>query len=132
MARPGQSGHLYRTARAGRVAARPQPRVESAVPSGHSSPVVWGDRIFLTAAIEGEPIPGQKAVAHTVEGKPFVHPDSVAADRKHTLKVLALETRTGKTVWEQTVYEGPVYDARHRESSFAGPTAATDGTMVYA
>ena len=58
----------------------------------------------------------------------WIHPDSVAADRKHTLKVLALDAKTGKIVWEQTAYEGTVYDARHRRSSFAGPTAATDGT----
>ena len=30
--------------------------------------------------------PGRKAVEHTMEGKPWVHPDSVAADRKHTLQ----------------------------------------------
>jgi outer membrane protein assembly factor BamB len=99
---------------------------------GHSSPVVWGDRIFVTAAIEGDVIPGAKAVEHSMGGKPFVHPDSVAADRKHTLKVLALDARTGKTVWEQNAYEGPVHDARHRRSSFAAPTAATDGTTVFA
>jgi outer membrane protein assembly factor BamB len=46
--------------------------------------------------------------------------------------VLALETKTGKVVWEQTAYEGPVFDARHRRSTFAGPTASTDGEMVYA
>ena len=61
-----------------------------------------------------------------------MHPDSVAADRKHTFKVLALDAKDGKTVWEQTAYEGPVYDARHRASSFAGPTPATDGKMVFA
>ena len=99
---------------------------------GHSSPVVWGDRIFLTTAIEGEVVPDAKAVPHTLGGKEFVHPDSVGADRKHTLRVLALETRTGKIVWEQTAYEGTVHDARHRRSSFAAPTAATDGAMVYA
>ena len=99
---------------------------------GHSSPVVWGDRIFLTAAIEGDVIPGAKAVDHVVDGKPWIHPDSVAADRKHTLKVLALDAKTGKVVWEQTAYEGPVYDARHRRSSFAAPTAVTDGKRVFA
>ena len=62
-----------------------------------------------------------------MEGKPWVHPDSVAADRKRTFKVLAIEAKDGKTVWERTAYEGPVYDARHRASSFAGPTPATDG-----
>jgi outer membrane protein assembly factor BamB len=100
--------------------------------SGHSSPVVWGDRIFLTAAIEGDVIPGAKAVDHVVDGKPWVHPDSVAADRRHTLKVLALDAQKGTIVWEQTAYEGTVYDARHRRSSYAAPTPVTDGTRVFA
>ena len=102
------------------------------LPPGHSSPIVWGNRLFLTAAIEGEVVAGAKAVGHTVEGQVWVHPDSVAADRSHTLKVLALDASTGKVLWERTAYEGTVYDARHRRSSFAGPTAVTDGTMVYA
>jgi outer membrane protein assembly factor BamB len=101
--------------------------------TGASSPVVWGDRIFVTAQIEGEVIPGQRAVKHK-QGKEedWIHPDSVAADKKHTLKVISLDAKTGKVLWEQTAYEGPVYDARHRRSSFAGATAATDGQMVYA
>ncbi len=101
--------------------------------SGHSSPVVWGNRIFLTAVIEGEAIPGARAVKHRQEkDEDWVHPDSVAADRRHTFKVLALDASSGMVVWEHTPYEGPVYDARHRRSSFAAPTAATDGTMVFA
>jgi outer membrane protein assembly factor BamB len=103
---------------------------KASVPPGHSSPVVWGDRIFLTAAVEGDVIPGAKPVEHIVDGKPWVHPDSVAGDRRHTLKVLALDATTGKVVWDRTAYEGAVHDARHRRSSFAGPTPVTDGTMV--
>jgi outer membrane protein assembly factor BamB len=99
------------------------------LPHGYSSPVVWNDRLFLTSAIEGEAIPGQ--IPESVRIKQ-PHPDSVAGDKKHTLKVLALDTKTGKTVWEQTAYEGPVFDARHRRSTFAGPSAVTDGKMVYA
>ena len=102
------------------------------LPPGHSSPVVWGDRIFVTAAIEGEVARGAKPVEHLMDGKPWIHPDSVAGDRKHTLKVLAVDAKTGKVVWDRTAYEGPVYDARHRRSSFAGPTPATDGTLVFA
>jgi outer membrane protein assembly factor BamB len=102
------------------------------LPSGHSSPVVWGDRIFVTAAIEGDVVPGAKAVGHTVDGQVWIHPDSVAADRAQTLKVLALDARSGKVLWERTAYTGAVYDARHKRSSFAGPTAITDGHLVYA
>ncbi len=99
------------------------------LPHGYSSPIVWRDRIFLTSAIEGDVIPGQ--IPESVRIKQ-PHPQSVAGDRKHTLKVLALDTATGKLVWEQTAYEGPVFDARHQRSTFAGPTAVTDGRMVYA
>ena len=99
------------------------------LPHGYSSPIVWEDRIFLTSAIEGEAIPGQ--VPQSVKiNQP--HPQSTAGDKKHALKVLALDTKTGKVVWEQTAYEGPVFDARHQRSTFAGPTAVTDGKMVYA
>jgi outer membrane protein assembly factor BamB len=105
---------------------------KTALPAGHSSPIVWENRIFLTAAIEGEVVPGAKAVNHTVDGQVWLHPDSVAADKKQTLKLLSLDAGSGKVLWERTAYEGVVYDARHRRSSFAGPTAATDGTMVFA
>lgn len=100
-----------------------------ALPHGYSSPIVWGDRIFLTTALEGELAPG--VVPESVRIK-MPHPESVAGDKKHTLKLLALEASTGKIVWEQTAYDGPVFDARHRRSTFAGPSAITDGTMVYA
>lgn len=100
--------------------------------SGHSSAVVWGDRVFVTAAIEGDPVPGARAVAHTMDGKPWVHPDSVGADRTHTLQVLALDAASGRILWSRTAFEGTVHDARHRRSSFAGPTPATDGRLVYA
>lgn len=102
---------------------------KTALPHGYSSPVVWGDRIFLTSAIEGEAVPG--VVPESVRiNQP--HPQSVAGDKKHTLKVLALDTKTGTIVWDQTAYEGPVFDARHQRSTFAGPSAATDGKLVFA
>ena len=99
---------------------------------GHSSPVVWGDRIFLTTAIEGEVVPGAKAVTHMDEGKEFVHPDAVGADRKHKFEVLAIDAKTGKILWEKVAFEGTPYDSAHRKASFASPTAATDGERVYA
>src|SRR5262245_48861285 len=57
---------------------------------GHSQPIVWGNRIFLTTDIEGEAVPGAKAVEHKIEGQVFVHPDSVGANRKHTFKVICI------------------------------------------
>ena len=100
---------------------------------GQSQPIVWGNRIFLTADVEGGPAPaGHQAPVHLMEGEPWVHPDSVGADRRHTFKVLALDLETGAPIWEQTAYEGPVFDNVHRRGSYAAPTMATDGALVYA
>src|SRR5580700_8082654 len=55
---------------------------------GHSSPVVWGNRVFLTTDIEGEVVPNKVIPKHTVMGRPFRNPDSNGADHKHTIKVL--------------------------------------------
>jgi outer membrane protein assembly factor BamB len=99
---------------------------------GHSSPIVWGQRIFLTTAVEGDVVPGAKAVAHVIDGKEFVHPDGVGADRRQTLKVLALDRGDGRILWERTAWEGTPYDTRHKKGSFASPTPVTDGRLVYA
>jgi uncharacterized protein (DUF1330 family) len=99
---------------------------------GHSSPIVWGNKIFLTTAIEGAFVPGAKAVKHMDGDKEFLHPDSIGADHKHTFKVICLNAETGKILWEQTAYEGTPYDNRHRKSSFAASTPVTDGKLVYA
>ena len=98
----------------------------------HSSPIVWGNRIFLTTAVEGAEVAGAKAVKHQIDGKDFIHPDSVGANKKHTFKVMALDRDSGKLIWQQTAWEGTPYDDRHRKSSYAASTPATDGKMVYA
>ncbi|HEX9260802.1 MAG TPA: PQQ-binding-like beta-propeller repeat protein [Acidimicrobiales bacterium] len=106
---------------------------KTAIPGrGYSSPVVWGDRIFLTTAIEGDVVPGAKAVKHTMEGQEFTHPDGVGADRQHTFKLLALDAASGRILWESAAWEGTPYDTRHRRGSFAAPTPVSDGTLVYA
>jgi outer membrane protein assembly factor BamB len=99
---------------------------------GHSSPIVWGNKVFLTTAIEGPFVHGASAVKHIDEGKDYLHPDSVGADHKHLFKVLCFDRETGKILWEQTAFEGTPYDNRHRKASFASSTPATDGKYVYA
>ncbi len=110
-------------------------QVEDAHPGlGHSSPIVWGKKIFLTTALDGEVIPGRTAgVTHKMsDGSDFVHPDAVGANLKHTFKVICLDRDTGKILWERVAYEGPVYDSRHKKASFASSTPATDGKYVFA
>jgi len=99
---------------------------------GHSSPIVWENKIFLTTAVEGDVVPGAKAVKHMDGDKEFLHPDSVGADRKHSFKVIGLDRQSGKVLWESVAWEGTPYDNRHRKSSYAASTPATDGKLVYA
>src|SRR5262245_36224569 len=99
---------------------------------GHSSPIIWGERIFLTTALEGEVIPGAMPPKHRLGDAEYVHPDSVGATRHHTLKVICLGRRSGKLLWERTAYTGRVYDDRHRKATYADGTPVTDGAYVYA
>lgn len=98
---------------------------------GHSSPIVWGRRVFLTTSIEGPVVPGAEAVRHIRNGQEYRHPDSVGADRSHVLKLLCLDAETGKILWEKTVYEGTVHDNRHRKNTYASTTPVTDGKYVF-
>ena len=94
---------------------------------GHSSPVVWGNRIFLTTSIEGAEVPGRKAPDHLdFNLKPgYFHEDSVGVDYAYTLKVIAVDAANGKIVWERPVHDGPVFDNRHRKNTYASSTVVT-------
>jgi outer membrane protein assembly factor BamB len=109
---------------------------KAAVPGrGHSSPIVWGDRVFLTTSIEGGPAPeGHRPPIHPdfSHNPGYLHPDSVGSNRLYTLKVLAFDAKSGRQVWDHTPYDGVMFDDRHRKNTYASPTMVTDGTLVYA
>lgn len=99
--------------------------------AGHSSPVIVGNRIFLTAAVEGAVIEGHVPVKHTRKNEPYLHPDSVAGTRSHELRVLALDAKTGKVLWSKTAYEGKMFDDRHRKNTYASSTPVSDGKHLF-
>ncbi len=97
---------------------------------GHSSPVVRDGRVFLTAAVAGEVIPGHEPPVHVRGGEVYLHPASVAGTRRHRLLALAYDAETGEELWRRTVRDGPVYDNRHRGNTYASPTPLADGERV--
>src|SRR5262245_1310414 len=101
---------------------------------GHSSPVVWGNLVFVTTAIKGEQVPGRKAQVHLdFQKKPgYVHEESMDIDFRHTLKVYAVNATTGAVRWERVAYDGVMFDDRRRQNTFASPTMAVDGERAYA
>jgi outer membrane protein assembly factor BamB len=98
---------------------------------GLSSPVVWGDRIFLTTDVEGEAVEGVPP-KHRIRGEPFRHPDSTGMNHKHILKLMSFDTKSGKQLWERTAYNGTVADEIHKFNTYASATTVTDGKFVYA
>jgi outer membrane protein assembly factor BamB len=90
-----------------------------------SSPIVWGDRVFLTTAI-GE-AQGQKLRTGL-----YGDVEPVNDQSKHVWKVIALDRATGKVVWEREALTGIPRGKRHPKSSQATPTPATDGKHVVA
>src|SRR6266404_7167434 len=90
-----------------------------------SSPVVWGDRVFVATAISSDP-------KQTLRTGLFGDTDSVNDSSPHQWKLLALDKKTGKILWEQTTRQGAPKTKRHPKSSQASPTPVTDGKVVVA
>lgn len=92
---------------------------------GHSSPAVWGDRVFITTAVSSDPDPQLKVGLYG-----DIMP--VQEDAPQRWQVLCLDKNTGKILWEQTAHEGVPKVRRHPKSTHANSTPATDGRHVVA
>jgi outer membrane protein assembly factor BamB len=92
---------------------------------GWSSPIVWGDRVFLTAVVEE----GKKSEPPQ---KGFFMAPPADVNAKYQWKVLCLDLISGKILWERTVHEGAPPGPTHAKNSYASETPTTDGERVYA
>jgi outer membrane protein assembly factor BamB len=96
---------------------------KTAIPGlAHSSPVVWGDKVFITTAVST----GKDETRYGLFGD--VAP--VKDDPKHIWKVYALDKLTGKILWERIAYEGLPKVKRHPKSTHADSTPVTDGKYL--
>jgi outer membrane protein assembly factor BamB len=91
----------------------------------HSSPVVWGNRIFVTSAVSSDP---------NATFRPGLYGDGDASkdNSQHRWMLYAMDKRTGKVLWEQIAYQGVPVEKRHIKSTYANSTPATDGRVVVA
>lgn len=108
------------------VAAGRNIRWKTPIPGlSHSSPIVWGDRIFLTTAVDQSGTPELRVGL-------FGDISEAEGDGPQEWKVLCLDKNTGEILWERTAHTGAPRMPRHTKSTHANPTAATDGTHVVA
>jgi outer membrane protein assembly factor BamB len=99
---------------------------KAAIPGrGHSTPVVWGDRIFLTTAV-----PTGKTGNMPSDGR---HPNGGAgANQEQQFTVICLDKKTGKTVWQKIAKTAVPHEGYHRMyGSFASNAPVTDGQYLY-
>ncbi len=92
---------------------------------GHSSPVIWGSRVFLTTAVSA------KGTAPLKVGL-YGDPESADDNGPQQWKVLCLDKGTGRILWQQTAVEGVPQVRRHQKATHANCTVATDGTNLVA
>jgi outer membrane protein assembly factor BamB len=92
---------------------------------GWSSPIVWGEQVFLTSVVSLEPTEEPK------KGLYFGGDRKDAPDSVHQWKVYALDLATGKLNWERQVHEGKPDAPRHLKNSYASETPTTDGERLY-
>ena len=90
--------------------------------TGHASPVVWGDRIYLLTAI---PLASDGGPAAPDERRTAV-PGPVR------FVVMALDRGTGSTLWQRTALEAVPHEGTHRDGTWASASAVTDGRRVFA
>jgi outer membrane protein assembly factor BamB len=102
-------------------------RWKTALPGkGHSTPIVWGERVFLTTAI-----PYGAAVKPRYPNRPGAH-DNLDLTQPHEFVVLAVNRRDGKILWQQTVHKELPHEAGHLTASLASASPVTDGERVFA
>jgi len=118
--------------------------------SGCSSPVVCGDRIFVTTAIatdrDGAPAAGNEAEKPPAETPPSTPPGegprgqrqgrpgrgAAPPSKVHEFVVLAYDSRDGKEVWRTVVNECVPHEGAHPTGSLASGSPITDGERIYA
>src|SRR5262245_30661066 len=91
----------------------------------HSSPVVWGRRVFVTSAVSSDP---------KASFRPGLYGDGDASQDRSMQRwmIYALDKRTGKILWERKAHEGAPIEKRHIKSTYATSTPVTDGRIVVA
>ena len=123
---------------------------------GYSTPVVWGERIFLTTAIPtGKPAPSPPttesappttSLAASPGNQPPGDPARAGGEQRrgrgpggdprpqaeHKFDVICLDRKTGKVLWQRTAKVAAPHEGYHRAyGSFASNSPVTDGKYVY-
>jgi len=100
-------------------------RWKTSIPGlGHSSPIIWGDRIYLTTAVKPGKADLKVGLYGDIESSTDVGPQE--------WRVLAIDRANGKIVWDKLGYTAKPRIKRHPKGSHCSSTPATDGDRIVA
>ena len=100
---------------------------------GASTPIIWGDRIFLQTAIDvGPELPPRKELQNWQEDGTKIYQGLayVPSSRVKRLLLLSLDRRTGETIWERALHEEQPLEGRHPTNTWASASPSTDGEVL--
>ena len=100
-----------------------------------SSPVVWGDHVFVTTAIntvENETLLPVASYISRSNGGTMTFMDVSKPTAPHRWMLYDVDLKTGRIRWERDVHTGVPAKSRHLKNSYAAETPVTDGERVYA
>lgn len=102
-------------------------RWKIAIPgNGHSTPIVWGDRIFVTTAI-----PFGGVINSNHDHAPGAH-DNFQSIRQQNFVILAINRKDGSILWQRTLRSEQPHEGTHVTGSWASNSPVTDGERLYA
>jgi len=93
---------------------------------GHSSPVVWDERIFVTIAV-----PFDEPLEPRMSGVDGAH-DNLPVTSRHEFRVLAIDRSNGEIAWDTSVKRALPHEGGHVTASLASASPITDGERVFA
>lgn len=101
---------------------------------GFSSPIVSGDKIFLTTAVMIRTVAKKEAVAADLPAEQRAGwGGGAGTGAEYKFEVIAIDRRSGKTAWQRTATTAIPHEGHHqRYGSFASNSPVTDGKYVYA
>ncbi|MFY9152346.1 MAG: PQQ-binding-like beta-propeller repeat protein [Prolixibacteraceae bacterium] len=99
-------------------------RWKTAIPGlGHSCPVIWDDKIFVTTA-------ANSTNSESLKIGLYGDIDEANDSLDHEFKVYCLDKNSGKIIWERVAHKGIPKSKRHTKASQANCTPATDGKYL--
>jgi outer membrane protein assembly factor BamB len=111
---------------------------------GHSTPILWGEQLFLLTAVpkggaapaeEAAPAPrgeGERGQGGGGRGGRGGRGGGGAPQSEYTFAVLCVDANTGEIKWQTEVNEQKPHEGHHQTNTFASCSAVTDGQHVFA